>query len=229
VYIDIKIPQHNNDKTKMNRDTIIERRGFMVCLSSPSGAGKTSICNRVKEMDSNLNVSISVTTRKKRPGEEEARDYFFIDREQFDQLVKSGELLEHATVYGNGYGTPKQYVFETLRKGGDVIFDIDWQGTQQLAQIARADLVSIFILPPSTDELEQRLRKRAQDGNGVIEKRMQGAANEMSHWAEYDYVIVNYDLEKSVKEVQAIITAERLRRTRQNGLVNFVNKLRNIT
>ncbi len=206
----------------------ITRRGFMVCLSSPSGAGKTTLCTRLKELDSNLNMSISVTTRPNRPCEVDGVDYFFMDPERYDQLIKAGELLEHATVYGYGYGTPKQYVFETLRKGGDVIFDIDWQGTQQVAQIARTDLVSIFVLPPSLQELKNRLKKRAQDGDHIIENRMMEAANEMSHWAEYDYVIVNHDLEESIRQVQAIITAERLRRTRQVGLVNFVNELRSM-
>lgn len=206
----------------------ITRRGFMICLSSPSGAGKTSICTRLKELDPNLNMSVSVTTRPIRPGEENGKDYFFIDRNQYDSLVKSGELLEHATVYGNGYGTPKQYVFETLRGGGDVIFDIDWQGTQQVAQIARTDLVTVFVLPPSTQELEIRLKKRDQDGYDIISKRMLEAANELSHWAEYDYVIINRDLEESIHQVQSIITAERLRRTRQAGLVDFVNQLRNV-
>ena len=208
--------------------SLITRRGFMICLSSPSGAGKTTICSRLKELDSNLNMSVSVTTRPARPGEENGKDYFFIDRNQYDKLVTSGELLEHATVYGNGYGTPKQYVFNTLRSGGDVIFDIDWQGTQQVAQIARTDLVTVFVLPPSTKELEIRLRKRDQDGEDTINRRMLESANELSHWAEYDYVIVNRDLEESIKQIQSIITAERLRRTRQVGLVDFVNELRNI-
>lgn len=200
----------------------------MICLSSPSGAGKTTICNRLKELDSTLNVSISVTTRKMRAGEEHGKDYYFITDNEFRTLIESGELLEHATVYGNGYGTPKKYVFDTLKSGGDVIFDIDWQGTQQVSQIARTDLVSIFVLPPSTNELETRLRLRAQDGEQVIEKRMAEASNELSHWAEYDYVIVNNCLENSIQQVQSIITAERLKRTRQVGLVDFVNKLREI-
>lgn len=207
---------------------LITRRGFMICLSSPSGAGKTTICTRLKELDDNLNMSVSVTTRPMRPGEVNGEDYFFIDKDKYNQFVHEGELLEHATVYGNGYGTPKQYVFDTLRNGGDVIFDIDWQGTQQVAQIARTDLVTVFVLPPSTHELEVRLKKRAQDGDDIIYKRMLEAANELSHWAEYDYVIVNRDLEESIKQVQAIITAERLRRTRQVGLVDFVNQLRNV-
>ena len=207
---------------------LITRRGFMICLSSPSGAGKTTICTRLKELDENLNMSVSVTTRPMRPGEVNGEDYFFIDKDKYNHLVHEGELLEHATVYGNGYGTTKQYVFDTLRNGGDVIFDIDWQGTQQVAQIARTDLVTVFVLPPSTHELEVRLKKRAQDGDDIIYKRMLEAANELSHWAEYDYVIVNRELEESIKQVQAIITAERLRRTRQVGLVDFVNQLRNV-
>jgi guanylate kinase len=207
----------------------IERRGFMICLSSPSGAGKTSICNRIKEMDPHIHVSISVTTRPIRPGEQEGVDYYFITQKKYDHLIRTDELLEHATVFGNGYGTPKQYVFDTLKKGSDVIFDMDWQGAQQVAQIARADLVSIFILPPSTQELEKRLRSRAQDGDEIIAQRMLESTNEMSHWAEYDYVIINCDLEESVQEVWSIITAERLRRSRRIGLVPFVNGLRNIT
>lgn len=208
--------------------TSIARRGFMICLSSPSGAGKTTICNRLKELDPSLNVSVSVTTRPIRPGEEHGVDYFFITDDEYKDLIKAGELLEHATVYGNGYGTPKHYVFDTLRRGGDVIFDIDWQGTQQVSQIARADLVTVFVLPPSTQELEIRLRNRAQDRDQIIEKRMAEASNELSHWAEYDYVIINHDLEKSIQQVQAIITAERLKRNRQVGLIDFVNELRTI-
>lgn len=200
----------------------------MLVLSSPSGAGKTSIATKILEVDKTVNVSISVTTRTMRPGEKEGIDYFFVSKEKFQDMLKNNELLEHADVFENSYGTPRQYVFDTLSNGKDIIFDIDWQGTQQLAQLARVDLVSIFILPPSLMELEKRLNSRAQDSQDVIINRMKEASNEVSHWAEYDYVIVNENLNKSVEQVHAIITAERLKRTRQRGLLDFVNKLRGI-
>ena len=206
----------------------IARRGFMLVLSSPSGAGKTTICKEILGLEENTAMSISVTTRPQRLGEIEGRDYFFINRERYTQMVDNNELLEHAEVFGHGYGTPKQFVFDALSSGQDIIFDIDWQGTQQLAQLARTDLVSIFILPPTIAELEERLCSRAQDDEGVIQRRMSEANHEISHWAEYDYVIVNRDLDKSVNQVRAIIMAERLRRTRQKGLVDFVNQLRHV-
>ncbi len=206
----------------------IPRRGFMLCLSSPSGAGKTSICSRLLEIDSQTTLSVSVTTRPKRPGEIDGEDYFFIAQDSYKKMVEEAELLEHATVFGHGYGTPREFVFNSLADGKDVLFDIDWQGTQQLAQIARTDLVSIFILPPTTQALEDRLRIRSQDSEDVIHHRMSEASQEMSHWAEYDYVIVNETLDKSVQQVQSIITAERLRRTRQIGLTHFVNGLRGV-
>jgi len=204
----------------------ITRRGIMLVLSSPSGAGKTTISNKLLELEPALAPSISVTTRPTRPGEIDGRDYIFVTPPQFKDMVYKGELLENAEVFGHSYGTPKQKVLDTLNDGKDIIFDIDWQGTQQLAQLARTDLISIFILPPSTEELERRLRTRAQDDDVVVERRMMDAATEMSHWAEYDYVIINYDLPTSVTQVRAILTAERLRRTRQLGLVDFVNELR---
>lgn len=204
----------------------IHRRGIMFVLSSPSGAGKTTIANNLIELEPELVPSISVTTRPCRPGEVEGRDYVFISLSKFNELVAKGELLENAEVFGHLYGTPKKQVLETLSAGKDIIFDIDWQGTQQLAQLARTDLVSIFILPPSTQELERRLRTRAQDDDIVVERRMADASNEMSHWAEYDYVIINHDLPTSVNQVRAILTAERLKRTRQLGLVDFVHELR---
>jgi guanylate kinase len=206
----------------------VDRRGIMFVLSSPSGAGKTTIANHLLELEPDLVPSISVTTRPCRPGEEEGRDYLFIDHGQFQDLVEKGDLLEHAQVFGHSYGTPKKQVLETLSAGKDIIFDIDWQGTQQLAQLARTDLVSAFILPPTTQELERRLRGRAQDESEVVQRRMAEAATEMSHWAEYDYVIINKDLNTSVNQVRAILLAERLRRTRQLGLVDFVNELRHI-
>lgn len=207
----------------------INRRGIMLVLSSPSGAGKTTIANHLLQLESDLVPSISVTTRPCRPGEEEGRDYIFITSDQFHDLVGKGDLLEHAEVFGHSYGTPKRQVLDTLSAGKDMIFDIDWQGTQQLAQLARTDLVSIFILPPTTQELERRLRSRAQDENDVVQRRMADAATEMSHWAEYDYVIINRDLNTSVNQVRAILLAERLRRTRQLGLVDFVNELRHLS
>lgn len=206
----------------------IDRRGIMLVLSSPSGAGKTTISNHLLELEPALAPSISVTTRPCRPGEEDGRDYVFIDPTQFQELVDKGDLLEHAQVFGYSYGTPKKQVLDTLSAGKDIIFDIDWQGTQQLAQLARTDLVSVFILPPTTQELERRLRGRAQDEHDVVQRRMADAATEMSHWAEYDYVIINKDLNTSVNQVRAILVSERLRRIRQLGLVDFVNELRHV-
>ncbi|MDJ0936907.1 MAG: guanylate kinase [Kiloniellales bacterium] len=203
----------------------IRRRGLMLVLSSPSGAGKTSISRALLERDGNLSLSVSATTRPQRTGETDGKDYHFVATEDFEALVAAGELLEHARVFGHLYGTPKAPVEAALSAGCDVLFDVDWQGTQQLAERARDDLVSVFILPPSTAELEQRLRSRARDPEDVVQARMAKAADEMSHWAEYDYVIVNRDLEDSIVEVQAILSAERLRRERQVGLGAFVKTL----
>jgi guanylate kinase len=204
----------------------IARRGLMLVLSSPSGAGKTSISRALLARDADLSMSVSVTTRPKRPGEVAGRDYHFIDAEEFGLMVNRGELLEHAKVFGNYYGTPKAPVEATLSRGQDVLFDIDWQGTQQLRQAARNDLVAVFILPPSTRELEKRLKARAQDSAQVVAERMAKAADEMSHWPEYDYVVVNQELERSVAAVVAILAAERLRRERQIGMGDFVKALR---
>jgi guanylate kinase len=204
----------------------IHRRGLMLVLSSPSGAGKTSIARALLAQEPELTMSVSVTTRAMRPGEVEGKDYHFIDMQEFDRLVFSNGLLEHAKVFDNCYGTPKAPVEAALHAGKDVLFDIDWQGTQQLAQNARADLVAIFILPPSVEELEKRLRGRAQDPEEVIKKRMAKAADEMSHWREYEYVLVNKDLEASIAGVRSILAAERLKRDRQVGMVEFVNHLR---
>ena len=204
----------------------IRRRGLLLVLSSPSGAGKTTITRRLLERDPALALSVSVTTRPPRPGEIDGRDYRFIDRARFDQMVTAGELLEHATVFGHSYGTPRQPVEASLAAGCDVVTDIDWQGTQQLSQAMSDDLVKVFILPPSTEALRDRLQRRAQDSTEVVAARMEKSAEEMSHWPEYDYVIVNQDIEASVEEVEAIVTAERLRRTRQLGLAEFVNHLR---
>ena len=206
--------------------TPIARRGLMLVLSSPSGAGKTSISRALLARDPNLSMSVSVTTRAKRPGEVAGRDYHFIDPEAFGLMVNRGELLEHAKVFGNYYGTPREAVEATLAAGRDVLFDIDWQGTQQLRHAARSDLVAVFILPPSTRELEKRLKARAQDSAQVVAERMAKAADEMSHWPEYDYVLVNDDLEASVASVVAILAAERLRRERRVGLDDFVKGLR---
>ena len=204
----------------------ISRRGLMLVLSSPSGAGKTSIARALLSSEPDLRISVSVTTRSPRPGEENGKDYYFIAEAEYKRMVKAKELLEHARVFDNYYGTPRVKVEEQLAAGNDVLFDIDWQGTQQLKATARDDLVSIFVLPPSIEELERRLRGRAQDSEDVMRKRMSRAADEMSHWPEYDYGVVNFDLEKSIAQVKAILTAERLRRTRQTGLVAFVNEMR---
>ncbi|HYD68260.1 guanylate kinase [Azospirillum sp.] len=203
----------------------IRRRGLMLVLSSPSGAGKTTISRKLLERDSGITMSVSVTTRPMRPGEVPEVDYYFVDMPRFEQMVEAGELLEHARVFGNCYGTPREKVENALKAGRDVLFDIDWQGTQQLAENARTDLVSIFVLPPSGEELERRLHTRAQDSAEVIAGRMAKASDEISHWAEYDYVIVNNDVEKSVASVQAILNAERLKRTRQVGLSEFVKSV----
>ncbi len=204
----------------------IRRRGLMLVLSSPSGAGKTSISRAVLQRDPNLDLSISVTTRPRRPGEAAEQDYVFIEPTEFNLMVNRGELLEHAKVFGYYYGTPRAPVEEAIAAGRDVLFDIDWQGTQQLEEAARDDLVSVFILPPSTAELERRLHSRAQDTEEEIGRRMARAADEMTHYSEYRYVIVNSDFETTVARVQAILEAERLRRQRLVGLSDFVTRLR---
>ena len=204
----------------------IPRRGFLLVLSSPSGAGKTTITHRLIERDPTLSLSVSVTTRPPRPGEIDGQDYHFIDQPRFDHMVKAGELLEHATVFGHCYGTPRRPIEAAIAAGHDIVTDIDWQGTQQLAGGLASDVVSVFVLPPDTAALEARLKQRAQDSPAIVAARMAKSAEEMSHWSEYDYVIVNRDLAESVAEVQAIVTAERLRRIRQIGLADFVNRLR---
>ena len=185
---------------------------MMVVLSSPSGAGKTTIAGELLERDPNLTMSVSVTTRPPRPGEEDGADYLFVVDETFREMEDQGRLLEHAVVFGNSYGTPREPVEDALAAGRDVLFDVDWQGTQQLKRNARDDLVSIFILPPSLSELEGRLRRRAQDSEDVVRKRMDMARGEMSHWDEYDYIIINRDLDDSVVSAQVILDAERLLR-----------------
>ncbi len=206
--------------------TRVARRGLMLVLSSPSGAGKTTLSRMLLKADRGVELSISVTTRPMRPGEVDGRDYHFIDQSRFGVMVKSGKLLEWAEVFGHRYGTPRRPVEKALRSGRDVLFDIDWQGTQQLAEKARDDLVSVFILPPTVKELERRLQRRAQDSRAVIGSRMAKAADEMSHWPEYDYVIVNRDKAAAFAEVRAILAAERLKRERQIGLSAFVRGLR---
>ena len=207
-------------------ETQIRRRGLMLVLSSPSGAGKTTISRAILAGDPGIVMSVSATTRPMRPGEQDGRDYHFVDAAAFAAMRERGEFLESARVFNHEYGTPLAPVMRGLERGQDVLFDIDWQGTQQLRAKAREDLVSVFILPPSTEELDRRLRTRAQDTAAVVAERMAKAADEMSHWPEYDYIVVNQDVAASVAQVQAVLTAERLRRDRQVGLVEFVNRLR---
>jgi len=207
-------------------DTKIKRRGLMLVLSSPSGAGKTTISRRLLETDTNLSLSISATTRPPRPAEIDGKDYLFVSDQRFAEMVGQGELLEHAVVFGNNYGTPRAPVEDALVEGRDVLFDIDWQGTQQIHARMHDDLVRIFILPPSAEELRDRLVRRAQDAASVVAKRMAEASNEISHWAEYDYVLINDDVNDCDASIAAILEAERLRRHRRIGLDSFVRKLR---
>jgi guanylate kinase len=205
--------------------TEIARRGLLLVMSSPSGAGKTTLSRRLLASDNNITMSVSVTTRASRPGEVDGKDYHFITKERFVQMRDRGDLLEWAEVFGNFYGTPRKPVEEALAKGRDVLFDIDWQGTQQLAQAMAEDLVRVFILPPSAEELQNRLIKRQQDSSSVVAKRMAEASREISHWPEYDYVVVNDEVEGSHSQIMAILTAERLRRRRRIGLTEFVRAL----
>lgn len=204
----------------------LKRRGLMYVLSSPSGAGKTTITRALlKQNNDNLMISISATTRQKRAGEENGQDYFFVDIPTFNEMVDNGEMLEHAKVFGHYYGTPRQPVEDALSQGKDVIFDIDWQGTQQLAEMARDDLVTVFILPPSARELENRLRNRSKDTletDTQIRDRMSKANDEMTHYSEYDYVLINQDIDKTIEQAQMILDAERLKRRRLVGLSDFV-------
>jgi len=200
----------------------ITRRGLMLVLSSPSGAGKSTISRALLEKHPDLTMSVSATTRPMRPGEVKGKDYFFMDTKKFEEMVAAGEFLEHAKVFDNYYGTPRGPVEAALKEGKDVLFDVDWQGTQQLSQNARDDLVSIFILPPSVEELERRLYARAQDPEEVVKRRMAKATSEMSHWAEYDYIIVNQEIPQSVAEAEAILAAERLKRERRIGLAEWL-------
>ena len=204
----------------------LHRRGLMFVLSSPSGAGKTTMSRRLLVDDPEIVMSVSVTTRPPRKGEIEGRDYFFVTDAEFDRLRDSDALLEWAVVFGHRYGTPRKHVEETLARGRDVLFDIDWQGTQQLQQTdAASDLVRVFILPPTMAELERRLRGRGTDSEAVIAKRMQRAATEISHWGEYNYILINDDPDRCLGEIRAILKAERLRRKRQLGLANFVRDM----
>jgi len=205
--------------------TAIARRGLMLVVSSPSGAGKSTLARRLLESDRLFSMSVSVTTRPKRANEVDGKDYFFVSRERFEEMVREGAFLEHATVFGNRYGTPAAPVENMLGEGRDVLFDIDWQGAQQLTAKAKGDLVLVFILPPTRAELERRLQERAADPPDVMARRMAEANNEISRWSEYDYVIVNDDISKAQKQLEAIVAAERLNRRRQIGLVDFVRRL----
>lgn len=197
----------------------------MLVMSSPSGAGKTTISRELLSREPELTMSVSATTRQPRPGEVDGKDYYFITKDKFQDMVENDEFLEHATVFENSYGTPSGPVEEALSSGHDVLFDVDWQGTQQMAGKTRGDLVTIFILPPSQEELEKRLRTRAQDPEDVIKKRMAKASSEMSHYDEYDYIVVNVDVEESVEQVRSILTSERLKKGRREGLYDFVREL----
>jgi guanylate kinase len=203
----------------------VERRGLMFVLSSPSGAGKTTLSRMLMDRVPDLQMSVSVTTRPMRPGEVDGKDYYFIDQKRFDEIAANGDLLEWAPVFGKSYGTPRAPVEKALTDGRDVLFDIDWQGTQQLREKAGTDVVSVFILPPSAADLEKRLHTRAQDSDEVIRGRMDRASHEMSHWAEYDYIVVNQNVDEAFAEVQSILKAERLKRARRTGLTTFVREL----
>jgi guanylate kinase len=217
----------SNDNGPFDSGTsAIQRRGLMLVLSSPSGAGKTTLSRQLLDNDKQIQLSVSCTTRQKRPGERDGVDYRFVDTATFRGMIERKQFLEYAEVFGNYYGTPKAPVDEAVAAGRDVLFDIDWQGTQQLRDKGRADLVTVFILPPSTRDLEKRLLTRAQDPKEIVAQRMAKAADEMSHWAEYDYVVVNSDIATSLSNLKAILTAERLKRERQVGMSGFVKGLR---
>jgi len=203
----------------------IARRGLMLVLSSPSGAGKTTIARRLLDEDGGISMSISHTTREKRKGEVDGKDYHFVDKETFAQMRDQGAFLEWAVVFDNYYGTTRDPVEQALREGRDVLFDVDWQGADALRDSAADDVVSVFILPPSAGALEERLKTRAEDSDEVVSRRMRGASNEIQHWDAYDYVVVNFDVEQSVAAVHAILAAERLRRERLTGLKGFVQGL----
>ncbi len=198
----------------------------MFVLSSPSGAGKTTITRALLKNNPDLEISISATTRQRRPSEVDGQHYYFVDITEFNTMVDNGEMLEHAKVFNNYYGTPRLPVEQALARGNDVIFDIDWQGTQQLREIAREDLVTVFILPPNSKELERRLRARAQDNEETIRHRMEKAADEMTHYSEYDYVLINNNVDTAIRQAQHILDSERLKRTRIVGLSDFVRGLK---
>jgi len=203
----------------------LNRRGIMVVLSSPSGAGKTTLTKKVLNSSKNILMSVSATTRQPRPGEVDGKDYIFLSKSKFSEMIDNDEFLEYAKVFDNFYGTPRAPVEDALAKGFDIVFDIDWQGAQQLTQAAANDLVKIFILPPNMRELENRLRSRAQDSDDVIARRMSKSENEISHWAEYDYIIINEDISEAIEELTTIVNAERMKRPRQPWLGSFVKKL----
>lgn len=205
--------------------TNIARRGLMLVLSSPSGAGKTSLAKKILEDDQQISMSVSMTTRPPRPGEVEGTDYIFVEKEEFDSAINNNELLEWAEVFENLYGTPSREIYKKLEQGQDVLFDIDWQGTQQLHEKARHDLVRVFILPPNVKELEKRLKGRGQDNEQTVTSRMRDAANQISHWAEYDYIIINENLDQSLTELKSILAAERIKRERLIGLSEFVRDM----
>ncbi|MGB0427086.1 MAG: guanylate kinase [Paracoccaceae bacterium] len=210
----------------MSNNPDVARRGLLIILSSPSGAGKSTLAARLRAWDSTLNFSVSATTRAPRPGEEHGREYYFHSREEFQDMVAKGDMLEHAEVFGNYYGSPKGPVEEAINAGRDVLFDIDWQGGQQVrASALGKHVLSIFILPPSIPELERRLYARAQDSKEVIDGRMSKSRDEISHWPEYDYVLVNEDLEETEARLKTIVAAERLRLSQQPDLVNVVRRL----
>jgi len=209
----------------LNKIRNIARRGLLLVLSSPSGAGKSTLSRLLLAKDQNISLSVSTTTRKPRPGEQDGVDYHFVSRAEFENLAAEDGFLEHARVFDHYYGTPAAPVEAAMEAGRDVLFDIDWQGTQQLSQKVARDLVRVFILPPGKDELERRLKARAQDSDEVVRKRMSKAGEEISHWAEYDYIIINDDLKKAEQQLFAILQAERLKRQRQTGLVSFVHEI----
>ncbi len=209
----------------MNDEPDISRRGIMLVLSSPSGAGKTTLTRNLLEQEENVALSVSVTTRARRPSEIEGVHYFFRNKQQFEGMRDSGQLLEWAEVHGNYYGTPREPVEKALSTGRDVMFDIDWQGTQQLYEKMPNDVVSVFVLPPSANELKMRLERRAEDSEIIIAERLRNAAEEFRHWNEYDYILVNRDLDKSFTRLRSILTAERLKRVKMPNLEKFVDKL----
>jgi guanylate kinase len=210
----------------MSKSIAIARRGVLLILSSPSGAGKTTLSRLLLEGDSQITMSVSATTRPRRTAEVDGRDYRFLDRATYDKMVSRHEFLEHAEVFGNGYGTPREPVEAAIEAGGDMLFDVDWQGAEQLKRSVGGDVVSVFILPPSIEELERRLRGRAQDSDEVVAKRMAQARAEMSHWRDYDYVLINQDVQLCLEQLKAVLSAERLRRRRQVGLDAFMTEMK---